>query len=256
MKTSHLNQSSPIALDCDGVLLDYSTAYAGAWQRAFGVRPILQNAKAYWPMDRWGVPRLGGEPLERFRSVFDEEFWTTIPAVSGAVEACQILVSQGFQLVCVTALDHQFAAARLKNLNDLGFPIVKVFTTGNDASVRSPKAAALEALRPVAFVDDFAPYMVGVDDGIHKALIVRDPIGSPNVGTALEHSHSQHADLLEFARWWTARSEGAHGYGPDDDPLTEKQISALTKDVQAHFPRGNLLERKNLFDDDASKLGS
>lgn len=256
MRKIHINESAPIALDCDGVLLDYSTAYAGAWQRAFGVSPVLQDEKAYWPMHRWGVPRLDGEPLERFRSVFDEEFWSTIPAVSGAVEACQLLASQSFQLVCVTALDNQFAAARLKNLNDLGFPIAQVTATGNDASVCSPKAAALAALRPVAFVDDFAPYLAGVDDRIHKALIVRDPVGSPNVGAALEHSHSQHADLLGFARWWIARSKGAHGYEPDDGPLTEKQISALTKDVQAHFPRGNLLERKSLFDDDASKSGS
>ncbi len=196
---------SPIALDGDGVLLDYSTAYARAWQRAFGERPVLQDAQAYWPMDRWGIPRLTGTALERLRSVFDEEYWSTIPAVPGAVEACHILESHGHQLVCVTALSERFAAARAKNLSDLGFPIAQVTTTGNDASVRSPKAAALAALKPVAFVDDYAPYMVGVDGSIHKALIIRDPVGSPNTGAALEHSHSQHADLLGFARWWTER---------------------------------------------------
>ncbi len=196
---------APIALDGDGVLLDYSTAYAGAWQRAFGVLPVLQDAQAYWPMDRWGIPRLTGAALERLRSVFDEEFWSSIPAVHGAVEACHILESHGHQLVCVTALSERFAAARAKNLTDLGFPIAQVITTGNDASVRSPKAAALAALKPVAFVDDYAPYLAGVTDNIHKALIVRDPVGSPNTGAALEHSHSQHADLLGFARWWTER---------------------------------------------------
>ncbi len=239
MKDIPAKESSTIALDCDGVLLDYSTAYARAWERAFDTRPALQNDRAYWPMDRWGIPRLDGESLERFRSVFDEEFWRTIPAVPGAVEACHLLESQGIRLVCVTALDNQFASARFKNLNDLGFLIDQVITTGNDASVCSPKAAALASLKPVAFVDDFAPYLVGVDDGIHKALIVRDPVGSPNVGDALQHSHSQHDDLLGFARWWIARSDGATGYEPDDGPLTEGQLAALNKDVRAHFHRGN-----------------
>lgn len=255
MNRTLVNERTTIALDCDGVLLDYGTAYASAWERAFGVAPVLQNERAYWPMDRWGIPRLEGEHLERFRSVFDEAFWSTIPAVTGAIEACHLLKSQGVRLVCVTALDDQFASARLKNLNDLGFPIDQVITTGNDASIRSPKAAALARLKPVAFVDDFAPYMVGVDDSIHKALIIRDPVGSPNVGAALEHSHTQHDDLLGFAKWWIARSDSSPGYEPDDGPLTQEQLAGLTNDVQARFPRGKLLERKSLFNDDTSTLG-
>ena len=47
-----------------------------------------------------------------------------------------------------------------------------------------------------------------------------------------------------------------NGYEPDDGQLSERQIAALTKDVQAHLPRGKLLERKSLFDVDSSKPGS
>jgi len=57
-----------IALDGDGVLLDYSTAYAKAWERAFGYHPVEQDASAYWPMARWGVELLTGARLERFRA--------------------------------------------------------------------------------------------------------------------------------------------------------------------------------------------
>lgn len=194
---------STIALDCDGVLLDYATAYGAAWQRAFGEHPTLQNTHAYWPMDRWGVPRLTGDALQQFRSVFDEGFWSAIPAVPGALEACEILARQGHQLVCVTALQDRFAKARAKNLKDLGFPIEGVIVTGIDATIKSPKAAALADLMPVAFVDDYAPYLVGLSGGIHKALVMRDPVGSPNTGEALDHCDSQHANLLDFARWWT-----------------------------------------------------
>ena len=192
-----------IALDGDGVLLDYCTAYGGAWQRVFGETPVIQNSRAYWPSDRWGVPRLSGERLEHFRAAFDAGFWSSIPPIPGAVEACKMLVSHGYTLVCVTAIDSQYAGARAQNLVDLGFPITEVIATGIDALAGNLKAAALATLKPAAFVDDYAPYLVGLDDGIHKALIVRDPVGSPNTGELLAHCHSQHVDLLAFAKWWT-----------------------------------------------------
>lgn len=194
--------SKTLAIDCDGVLLDYALAYACAWERAFGYRPKLKNAHAYYPMDRWGVPQLAGEDLERFRATFDQNFWSTIPPMAGALEACQQLVEAGFALVCVTALDQHNLAARKKNLSALGFPIEEVIATPHQSTSRSPKAHALEQLKPIAFVDDFAPYLTGVDARIHKALIVRDPEGSPNIGEALHLADSTHADLLSFANWW------------------------------------------------------
>jgi len=39
-----------IALDADGVLLDYGLAYAGAWQKAFGTYPAERDPLAYWPI--------------------------------------------------------------------------------------------------------------------------------------------------------------------------------------------------------------
>lgn len=63
-----------IALDADGVLLDYGTAYAGAWRRAFGTYPRERDPDAYWPIDRWEVERLEGQRLQTFRQAFDHEF--------------------------------------------------------------------------------------------------------------------------------------------------------------------------------------
>lgn len=202
-----------IALDCDGVLLDYGKAYSCAWGRAFGKAPTLSNASAYWPQDRWGVPLLSGAELERFRAVFDELFWSTIPPVTGALEACHQLVRAGFTLVCVTALDERNLNARRKNFRDFGFPLVDVIATPHSAPGRSPKADALNALKPVAFVDDFAPYLEGVDESIHKALILRDPEGSPNVGQALELANSTHANLQEFAEYWCSEIASKRDFG-------------------------------------------
>jgi len=191
-----------IALDADGVLLDYHAAYRQAWAEAFNELPSLKDRHAYWAMDRWDVRQLSGDELRQFRARFNEKFWSSIPALPGAVSACQQLVEAGYKLVCVSAIETQFKRARLNNLIRCQFPIDQVIATSNDATRISPKAQALHALKPIAFVDDFAPYLNGVSNEIHAALILGEPNGSPNVDDNLTWADSQHADLLAFSTWW------------------------------------------------------
>jgi phosphoglycolate phosphatase-like HAD superfamily hydrolase len=194
-----------IALDCDGVLLDFHLGYASAWRRAFGHAPAERDPLAYWPMDRWEVHRLEPAGRAKFRAAFDEQFWRTIPPIDGALEACYRLEAAGFDLICVTALDLEFQEARLRNLRDLGFPIERVIATGNAEGLRSPKADAIEELRPIAFVDDYAAYMRGVPASVHTALILRAPNGSPNTGADLKLAKSVHDDLRGFTDHWLSR---------------------------------------------------
>lgn len=194
-----------IALDADGVLLNYHLAYAQAWSKAFGSAPTVRDPLAYWPIDRWDVRRLVGDELAQFRGCFDHHYWSTIPAIPGAVDACHALVAAGYELACVSAIEAQFQAARLQNLRDCGFPIARVLATDNTGVDASPKAEALRELKPVAFVDDFLPYLRGIQANIHAALVLREPNGSPNVGDDLVWAHSRHADLTEFTRWWLTR---------------------------------------------------
>jgi len=197
-----------IALDADGVLLDYSLAYASAWERAFGVYPQERDPDAYWPIDRWGVDRVTGERLERLRSAFDEQFWMSLPAVAGALQACQALRAQGFDLVCVTAVAKKFLKARENNLRTLGFPIQTVYATEHMVGERSPKADVLQQLRPVAFVDDYLPYLAGVHQDIHAALIVRARNGAPDADNPVRSPDSRHGDLAAFSQWWLERHAG------------------------------------------------
>lgn len=195
-----------IALDADGVLLDYGLAYASAWQKAFGTYPGERDPLAYWPIDRWEVERVEGDRLDLLRRAFDNEFWSSIPPVPGAIEACHKLAAAGYELVCVTALPAEFRAAREHNLRLHGFPIHLVHATDNVATAASPKADTLNSLKPIAFVDDYLPYFVGVDAAIHRALILRGITGSPNAGDLMVHTDSHHADLLAFANWWSQRA--------------------------------------------------
>lgn len=195
---------SVIAVDADGVLLDFHRGYADAWRRAFGAAPAERDPLAYWPIDRWDVPRLDALQREYFRRFFDEPFWQSVPAIDGAIEACHRLADAGFELVCVSALELRYEAARLHNLRQLGFPIERVIATGNEAGERSPKAAAIEALQPLAFVDDYLPYMRGMPAHVHTALVLRAPNGSPNSGAEMALVKSVHQDLAQFARDWLA----------------------------------------------------
>lgn len=195
-----------IALDADGVLLDFHLGYAGAWERAFGERPRERDPLAYWPMDRWEVDRLDAAGRARMRAVLDEQFWSTMPPLPGAVDACHRLHDAGFELVCVSALESEYEAARLRNLRDRGFPIERVIATGNASETRSPKADAIEALRPVAFVDDYLPYLRGVPGHVHTALVLRAPNGSPNTGEEVTTlARSVHQDLAGFVDHWLAQ---------------------------------------------------
>lgn len=192
-----------IALDADGVLLDYHASYATAWKKAFGLLPAIKDPMAYWPIDRWDVQRLTGAKLDRFRLCFGDEFWSTIPALPGALEACNLLKEAGYNLVCVSALKETHRLARLQNIRDHGFPIDDVIATEHHDTDISPKSKALSRLKPVAFVDDYLPYFRGVPTGIHMALITREPNGTPNIGDELKNVSSSHSNLLEFAKWWT-----------------------------------------------------
>ncbi len=194
-----------IALDADGVLLDFHLAYAEAWERAFGEYPAERDPRAYWPMDRWQVPRLGMFKRAKFKAEFGEYFWSSVPALTGAVEACHQLHDAGFELVCVSALDEKYEAARRYNLRTLDFPIERVIATGNRESARSPKADAIESLKPQAFVDDYLPYLRGIPEPVHTALVLRAPNGSPNEGPELSLARSVHTDLSDFTRHWLGR---------------------------------------------------
>lgn len=195
-----------LALDADGVLLDFNLAFAAAWERAFGMRPVEQDPHAYWATDRFGLPQLDEDGTAHFRSHFDAGFWGNVPVLPDAVAACVALADAGFELVCVSALPPAFAEARLSNLRAHGFPIERVLATGHEAGERSPKADAINALAPLAFVDDYLPYMRGVLPTVHKALVMRGNTGkTPNIGPELADVQSQHGDLAAFSAWWLAR---------------------------------------------------
>lgn len=196
---------SLIVLDADGVLINYHEGYAMAWERAFGQRPQVRDPLGYHPRHYWDVPALDEAGRRHLADKgFVDEIWRSMPALPGAVEACELLQAAGHCLRCVTALYPKHEGARAANLAQLGFRMDAVHAVG-PAEAGNPKLAKLSELRPVAFVDDYIAYLQGVPRPTWRALIDARPNHSPNRDAKFEQPDSRHNSLLEFARWWTTR---------------------------------------------------
>lgn len=194
-----------ILLDADGVLVDYLEGYAMAWEQAFGHRPAIRDPQGHFPTQYWDVPTLDEPARTHLQSHgFTQTVWSSMPALAGAVEACQQLQDAGFTLACVTALRPEMQPSRVANLRALGFRLEDVFAVGNSAGA-NPKAPTLRQLAPMAFVDDHLPFLQELDDLTWRALIDVRPNGSPNAREDLEPPHSRHASLLTFTEFWLPR---------------------------------------------------
>lgn len=194
-----------IAIDGDGVLVDYHVAYAKLWERVFGEYPHEVVPTAYWALDRYAVRKLDGSELAHFKSFQDEQFWMSFQPMPGALEACYKLKEMGKTLVCVTAIKSDYEKWRLQNLLDLKFPIDDVIATGDYSSTptSSVKTLILNELMPSHFVDDYLPYFMGVDVRIRRVLIERakaDPRGGNQDVLGLKTIHQRHPDLLTWVQ--------------------------------------------------------
>ncbi|CAF3842352.1 unnamed protein product [Rotaria sp. Silwood1] len=168
------NKKPIIALDCDGVLLDYHTTFAQIYEQVFGKQLTIVSPKSYHARDMYGVKFTDEEKVE-FERIWDEHGWRKMPTHDGAVEACHLLHQAGYELVCVTAMPAQFIEHRLENFRLHGFPIDKIISSGYDKHNfnNNPKKQIIEDLHPVAFVDDVRRNFKDIK-GVHTKLIFID----------------------------------------------------------------------------------
>lgn len=164
-----------IAIDVDGVKLDYRQAYAHRWGRVFGTIPVVKDPTAYKLWDHLDIEFLEGKRLEEWNKSSDSEFWRTMPYIPGALEACHDLVAAGHDLVSVTACPSEYHEERAYNLRE--FPLADLHCVGSlierHNQIVSPKAEILATLKPDFFIDDYINYFAGVDPSIRRVLINR-----------------------------------------------------------------------------------
>lgn len=190
-------ESLLIALDADGVLLDYNRQFGKVWGDHFGQAPVCVEPRAYHATTYWGVQAPAND--HPFWSAFDQGGWSSMPAMDGAVEACQRLVAAGHRLVCVTSMPTHREAERLANLKALGFPIERVIATGHcKDKTANPKKAAIEALGPDWFVDDELRKLKELL-AVRCVLVDPEHPDSPNEGQDSSYLAMRVRNLAEFA---------------------------------------------------------
>lgn len=211
-----INSKPILAVDCDGVLLNYNLAYGQAYEEHFGTKLSVKDPLAFHATNYWGIEE---PPVNSsFWQAFNEELdmWTRMPAIPGAVEACHEFVAMGFELVCVTSMPEKMAEKRQWNLQDLNFPIERVIACGRkhqendfvpqEQSSKNPKKEAIEKLCPAWFVDDEWRKLKGFE-GINLVMI--DPGYSENLNQDATHQELRCVvpNLKSLADWFKLNPE-------------------------------------------------
>lgn len=176
---SEITQKPIIAIDGDGVMLDYKSGYAHTWEVCFGDTLSVQNP-SYHATTHFGVTN--PDKAGKFWRLFEEHGWVNMKPEPHALDACLRLAEAGYRLVCVTAIPAHCADKRLQNLRELGFPIDDVIATGMKGE-GNPKKAVLDQLAPEWFIDDEAKKL---KDLSCKTILINPPYhDSPNANEDL-----------------------------------------------------------------------
>lgn len=194
-------QLNKIALDADGVLIDYNLAAAHVWHKAFGSMPQVKDPTAYHFRNAYCIDILQGKEKEHYNAHF-EKAWACMPAMQGAVQGCKMLHEAGYELHVVTAMPPKYAQMRRDNLRALGFPIASVTATGGANTLGNPKKETLLSMKPIAFVDDLLSNFQGVNHSMHCALLHWNSPDNPNPDYHQPLKASSHLNMVEFAQFW------------------------------------------------------
>jgi hypothetical protein len=172
-----LNRPGTIALDCDGVLLNFIAHWEKIASYALG-RPIHDVMNAYDLQARYGLSK---REVDHVMSTFvRENGWANLPALQGAFDGAKALQTAGHRVIVVTAIEPEFAEARLENFKKHGFTPDAMHCVGAQAGHTKAEAYAKE--QPDAVVDDRlvylheartivqnkTPELVWVNDGVHQ----------------------------------------------------------------------------------------
>ncbi|VTU42695.1 MULTISPECIES: HAD family hydrolase [unclassified Variovorax] len=199
-----MTENNVLAIDCDGVKLDYNATYPRVWRAAFGSDLPRVRDNCYHASNEYGVAFRDQAQKEQFFDAFDDRFWSTMEPLEGAVEGAKLLSAASWRIVCVSSMPKKYAGARHQNLQKLGFPVERVIATGRGDDHRNPKLDAIADLQPAAFVDDLLENFDGISERVHRAWVDYQNVDSPNRGLEGKYPHdSVHRSLFEFAAWWT-----------------------------------------------------
>lgn len=160
-------------IDGDGVMLDYNQAFKEHYEKIYNTSLTLKKPKSYLAVEMWGVGNMSKEDYHHFKTESEKiGIWENMPALPDSLEFVKEL-SQYFTVWCLTSMPTEYEQARLKNLQNLGFPIEKVIATSR-VGKENPKKRFVEELKPMYFLDDLLQNFVDIHPKNKTKLIYLD----------------------------------------------------------------------------------
>lgn len=189
-----------IALDCDGVILDYNYTW-GKILSQFLNKQILPKKVAYFAYNVFDY-ELSPEETKKFHDIFHEHGWSQMQALQGALEAIKILQKKKFEIHIVTSIPQEAHLYRKQNLQNLGVNFSSLHTVGFHHDI-NPKKDIINNMNPVYFVDDLLQNFEGIHSTTSCVLIDIPGEDNPNHFYSNKHNialHSTYDCLLDFAK--------------------------------------------------------
>lgn len=190
---------APVALDADGVLVDFLPAFEHALSLLRG-EPVRRQTTAWDLADAYGLSP--AEHTEAWRLFDVHRLYAELSALPGAVEATRALRDAGHPVHVVTAIQPRYLADREHNFKRLGLPITRTHATGVAGVVgqHTSKRAVLRELQPVLFADDQVIHLNQAPFIPHRVWIKNTDQQFPQPGGA-EPTHVA-GSLHDFVADW------------------------------------------------------
>lgn len=191
---------APVALDADGVMVDFLKGFEQALL-------LLRGEPTHRQTTDWDLATAYGlSPTEHDEAwrIFDaNRFIAELPPMPGAVEAIHALHEAGHPIHVVTAVQPRYLADRKHNFKQLGLPITYTHATGRNDTLTphsASKQAVLRQLKPVVFVDDQLLHLNQAPFVPHRVWVRNTDQQFPQPGGA-EPTHVV-GSLHEFVSAW------------------------------------------------------
>ncbi len=142
--------NSVVALDIDGILLDFEGHWTNCARRILDWPDLKKLNEAYHLHDRYGISKADAHRVwDRFHHKVE---WANVPLYDHARDLVYALEDMGCQVWAVTSIRAEFHQARVDSLCGL-LPAGRVICV-NPHHAPTEKGAALRRIDAVAFLDD------------------------------------------------------------------------------------------------------